>query len=265
MSWLWRWSPLLLAAVAVLVVVYERTQLNDLQEQVEALANAEAPAREIVRERVVQAAAPEPVVIEPPPVVTAPPDDSSARLEALTERLETMERRVSLAMTILDGVTAQDAGEETPTNQSLAAELAAIRDELDALHADNAEARATADAAAELAAAQPPPEPPPTLGERWRNLRDARDQTLMNGLAEAANLEAPQAQQLQAIIGQLRDRQEATLQQVWRGEKSLTDAQIELDELERQTVRQFRRTLNGSQERALQHNLTTYPRPGWSY
>lgn len=268
MNKVWSAAPFVLAALALGVVLYQRSQVVELGERLENLTSAEPRTREIVRERVIQLPVGEPggaeVVAQPEPDLAA----SAADLAALSARTDAVERRVSLAMTVLDGITSRRTDPDAPDPRALAAELAALRVEVDALHDAQADA---------VAAVEPPPEPvvepvapivpppPPTMAERWRSLRDANDKVWLDGVSSAAGLRAEQIEGLQGVVGGLRNRQEATLQAVWRGDKSLVDAQIELDELERETSRQLDRLMTGTQRRALQHRLTTYPAAGWSY
>jgi hypothetical protein len=265
MNKLWAAAPFLLAVFAVGVVLYQRAEVSGLRERVDGLVSAEPPTREIVRERVIEAAPTEPVG----DAVAAPAAEAGVRatdLAALSARTEALERRLSLALTVLDGVTARPAAADAAAVAALAADLAALEADVEALHDDRAAAQAAGQPAPEPVVAPPPaPAPPPSLAERWRAHRDAADRAWMEGVSAAAELRPEQAQGLDALVGDLRTRQEATLQAVWRGDKSLVDAQIEMDAIERETSMQLERLLSGSQRRALQHRLTAYPAAGWSY
>lgn len=271
MNKVWSAAPFVLAALALAVVLWQRAQVVELGERLENLSSVEPRTREIVRERVIQLPTGEPgapAAAEPSAEPAQAELVGAAEFDALSARFDAVERRLSLAMTVLDGITSRRTDPDAPDPRALAAELVVIRAELDALHDAQADAAAAADAPPEPVAAPEPapaPPPPPTLAERWRSHRDAADKVWLDGVTAAAELRPEQAEGLQGIVGGMRSRQEATLQAVWRGDKSLIDAQIELDELERETSRQLDRLLSGSQRRALQHRQTTYPSPGWSY
>lgn len=270
MNKVWSAAPFVLAALALAVVLYQRSQVADLGERLAILANTEPPTREIVRERVIQPLN-EPGAVEAAPQPQPEPEvhSGAGELADLSERMEAVERRVSLAMTVLDGITSQHTDPDAPDLRALAAELAALGAEVDALQDAQAEAAAHAEPpqepVAERAVPPPLPPPPPTMAERWRSARDARDKVWLDGASTAAGLRPEQVDSLNGVVSGLRSQQEATLQAVWRGDKSLVDAQIELDTLERETGRQLNRLMSGTQRRALQQRLTTYPAPGWSY
>ncbi len=272
MNKVWTAAPFVLAALALGVVLWQRAQVAELGERLATLSSAEPLTREIVRERVIQLPTGEPGGAEAPAQPEPEPEaiGGAAELAAISARVETIERRVSLAMTVLDGITSRRADPGAPDPRALAAELAALRDEVDDLHDAQADALAATELPPEpvpepVAPPPPPPPPPPTMAERWRSLRDANDKVWLDGVSSAAGLRPEQVEGLNSVVSGLRSKQEATLQAVWRGDKSLVDAQIELDALERETGRQLDRLMTGTQRRALQRRLTTYPSPGWSY
>ncbi|MGM0575353.1 MAG: hypothetical protein ACQEXJ_06455 [Myxococcota bacterium] len=266
----WKIVPAVVALATLGIVLWQQQMIADLRERVDAVAEgAEQEARAAEME-------PEPAPADlarrpaPEPTPEAAPALSEEDAQRLRDRLEAVEGQVSLAMTLLQGVTfrpgeelvaeemeAAEEEEEEEEEEPLSEEIARLREDVDRLLAQE-ELTAEEREKLEELIAEAERAPSQRFYDRWSRLEEDLDGVWVRNFGQMAGLSEGQQVQVRDLVDRRRTAQREALQALREGELSPVDVQVELTELDQELRRELRDVLDTDQLERFRRRLQQY-------